>query len=225
MPVHSSTRAFTLIELLIVIAIILILIAIALPNFLEAQLRARVTSALADMRSMATAMESYYIDFKTYPGDHDPDEGFNSQSLYQLTTPIAYIALVPEDPFTPPNTGLSSPGDEIGWEMASTGNSRFIAHLYPTEFNSNVYAYALTSHGPDVGDDFSCNDDWPFCGRTGNPCDPNSGSGGRGWVYYSATNGTKSSGELVQVGGEHRSGRYCLNGWQIVSGSYPRNVP
>ncbi|MBE7490114.1 prepilin-type N-terminal cleavage/methylation domain-containing protein [bacterium] len=37
---HSG---FTLIELLIVIAIILILISIALPNFLEAQLRAKVT--------------------------------------------------------------------------------------------------------------------------------------------------------------------------------------
>ncbi|MBK7496274.1 MAG: prepilin-type N-terminal cleavage/methylation domain-containing protein [Candidatus Omnitrophica bacterium] len=36
-----NTRGFTLIELLIVIAIILILIGIALPNFLEAQVRAR----------------------------------------------------------------------------------------------------------------------------------------------------------------------------------------
>ncbi len=49
---------FTLIELLIVIAIILILISIALPNFLEAQMRAKVVRESSDMRSLATAIES-----------------------------------------------------------------------------------------------------------------------------------------------------------------------
>ena len=52
-------KGFTLIELLIVIAIILILIAIALPNFLEAQIRARVTKANGEMRSLATALFDY----------------------------------------------------------------------------------------------------------------------------------------------------------------------
>lgn len=52
-------KGFTLIELLIVIAIILILIAIALPNFLEAQIRARVTKANGEMRSLSTAVFDY----------------------------------------------------------------------------------------------------------------------------------------------------------------------
>jgi prepilin-type N-terminal cleavage/methylation domain-containing protein len=52
-------KGFTLIELLIVIAIILILIAIALPNFLEAQIRARVTKANGEMRSLSTALFDY----------------------------------------------------------------------------------------------------------------------------------------------------------------------
>jgi len=55
----KSRKGFTLIELLIVIAIILILIAIALPNFLEAQIRARVTKANGEMRSLATALFDY----------------------------------------------------------------------------------------------------------------------------------------------------------------------
>ena len=45
--------AFTLIELLIVVAIIAILAAIAVPNFLEAQVRARVARVKSDFRSLA----------------------------------------------------------------------------------------------------------------------------------------------------------------------------
>lgn len=50
-----NRRGFTLIELLIVIAIILILISIALPNFLEAQERARVAKAKGNLKSLKTA--------------------------------------------------------------------------------------------------------------------------------------------------------------------------
>ena len=53
---------FTLIELLIVIAIIAILALIAVPNFLEAQTRSRVSRVYADLRTMATAVESYSMD-------------------------------------------------------------------------------------------------------------------------------------------------------------------
>jgi len=61
-------KGFTLIELLIVVAIIAILAAIAIPNFLQAQTRAKVSRAEADMRSIATALESYYVDHNEYPG-------------------------------------------------------------------------------------------------------------------------------------------------------------
>jgi prepilin-type N-terminal cleavage/methylation domain-containing protein len=58
---------FTLIELLIVVAIIAILAAIAVPNFLEAQVRSKVSRVAADMRSMTTALASYYVDNNSYP--------------------------------------------------------------------------------------------------------------------------------------------------------------
>lgn len=64
---ESRRRAFTLIELLIVVAIISILAAIAVPNFLEAQTRAKISRCKADMRTMATAIEAYAVDFVKYP--------------------------------------------------------------------------------------------------------------------------------------------------------------
>jgi prepilin-type N-terminal cleavage/methylation domain-containing protein len=60
-------KGFTLIELLIVVAIIAILAAIAVPNFLEAQIRSKVSRVKADQRSLATALESYFIDNNAYP--------------------------------------------------------------------------------------------------------------------------------------------------------------
>src|SRR6478609_11262839 len=57
---------FTLIELLIVVAIIAILAAIAVPNFLEAQTRAKISRAKADMRTTVTALESYVVDWNNY---------------------------------------------------------------------------------------------------------------------------------------------------------------
>ena len=93
--------AFTLIELLIVVAIIAILAAIAVPNFLEAQTRAKVSRAQADLRTVATALESYAIDYNNYPTMLEP--GFN-HFLPQLndlkwwyvpnalSTPVAYLS-------------------------------------------------------------------------------------------------------------------------------------
>ena len=69
----KQQKAFTLIELLIVVAIIAILAAIAVPNFLEAQVRSKVSRVRSDMRSLATALEAYQVDNNKYPPD--PNDG------------------------------------------------------------------------------------------------------------------------------------------------------
>ncbi len=95
-------KGFTLIELLIVVAIIAILAAIAVPNFLEAQTRAKNSRVMADLRTVATALETYKIDTNNYPprGSYDRDangklvkkSGFSlALDPIILTTPLQYL--------------------------------------------------------------------------------------------------------------------------------------
>jgi len=66
-----NQKGFSLIELLLVVAVILIISAIAVPNFLRSRLRANETSAVASLRVINTAAVTYSI---TYP-----DLGFPAQ--------------------------------------------------------------------------------------------------------------------------------------------------
>ena len=59
-----AQRGFSLIELLIVVAILLILAAIAIPSFLDSKMRANESSAVGSLRQIGTAQSTYSI---TYP--------------------------------------------------------------------------------------------------------------------------------------------------------------
>ena len=151
-------KGFTLIELLIVVAIIAILAAIAIPNFLQAQTRAKVSRAQADMRSIATALESYYVDHNAYPpdGSHDIPNLLGTRYFlnYTLTTPIAYMSTADlKDPFF---------GNAEGWSpshftvMPWLSNFRYTNYVQIYRENepafsrySRIYGlWALYSRGP-----------------------------------------------------------------------------
>jgi type II secretion system protein G len=85
---------FTLIELLIVVAIIGILAAIAVPNFLNAQTRAKIARVYSDIKAQGTALEQYRLDNNNYPPSN-----VSAPRLQKLTTPVAYITTLPMDIF------------------------------------------------------------------------------------------------------------------------------
>lgn len=91
-------KGFTLIELLIVVAIIGILAAIAVPNFLNAQTRAKIARIQSDQRAIGTALGMYNIDNNAFP----PFVNFPTfayRGVPELTTPISYLANYPFDSF------------------------------------------------------------------------------------------------------------------------------
>jgi len=99
---HSKINGLTLIELLIIIMIVVILAAIVTPNFVTRHSRAPVSLVKADLRTFATAIESYHVDNESFP-----DPTIENSLPILLTTPIAYLSYI--DFVDPYSSGNESP--------------------------------------------------------------------------------------------------------------------
>ena len=187
-------KAFTVVELLIVIAIISVITAIAVPNFMSANIRAKVSGAKSEMGSIAITLEDYRIDNEGYPSQPEdsslePDEIATPDSpvsastvaglgklIYPTTsdaTPV-YLSKIPGDPFN--NKGKED------WNGTTGAHNHHYSY-----FTSGDQYWALVSWGPD-GD--------------GNISDYDSAKDAvnNGTDLYNQDNGITSGGDIVIIG-------------------------
>ena len=64
---HLRVAGFTLIEVMITVAVIAILAAVALPNYFDYVTRSRLVEAKTNLADMRTRLEQYFLDNRTYP--------------------------------------------------------------------------------------------------------------------------------------------------------------
>ncbi len=190
-------RAFTLIELLIVVAIIAILAAIAVPNFLEAQTRSKISRTVSDMRTVIGALEMYRVDNTKYipagptGGKHQfwlVAETYDGQVTgvgYRLTTPVSYLTSIPYDVF---NTGaytFSFKRASIMYGAALAEPWTFLMQEPPTQVDitDSYYLYSVGPNGAPFGSQAQLS-----------------------LVAYDPSNGTRSNGDIVYAGSRWISG-------------------
>lgn len=137
---------FSLVELLVVVAIIGILASMAVANMLNATVRAKVAAAQESQRVMNYALEMYHVDNGDYPPAPNP---FLYPTLptqtWLLTTPVAFISQVPVDIFFSPQM-FGEPGGPFG---PGGEYMHYIADRTVTEL------WLLWSYGPDRDMEFT----------------------------------------------------------------------
>lgn len=184
-------RAFTFIELLIVVAIIAILAAVAVPNFMLATTRARVSRAMADQRAVATALEMYAGDYNgRYPEYGNPRDRalFAGEPIVfvptRLSTPVSYMSVLPPDIFPGRRSGVDDTQRDTYFYMHDyrtiyLGKTQPAGHVQEhfrrLTGDRRAVKWTLWSYGPDLRDD-------------------------HGVILYDPSNGTISRGDLMRFG-------------------------
>ncbi len=182
-------RGFTYLELTLVATIVGVLAAIAVPNFLHAQIRAKVAANQTDLAMLSMCLEHYFDDAGAYPPNlllpvrvpsAQPLEAYPF-SLCVLTSPLPYTTQLPRDIFLDKH----EPYLPYGYIQFASGD----LPVETTPLGRPGWGrYVLYGMGPDqqVTSPFFC--DYMF--------DPNRVI----VIHYDPTNGITSRGDIVDLG-------------------------
>lgn len=116
----QADQGFSLIELLIVVAIILIIAAIAIPNLLRSKLAADQASAVANLRTISTASVSYWV---TYSNGYPATLG--TLGGVQGSPATCNLAILIDEVIA------SAPSQKSGYQFAYTGDQGNVTSVPP----------------------------------------------------------------------------------------------
>ncbi len=122
--VPHAEAGLTLVEMIVVLAIIALLAAMIVPNVIGRPDEARVTAAKADLRTVASALKTYRLDNGAYP---TTEQGLAALVERTSVEPVparwpedGYLPDVPTDPWGRPYV-YRSPGQDRGFDLISYG--------------------------------------------------------------------------------------------------------
>jgi len=216
----KKIKGFTLIEFLLVIAIISIIAAIVVPNIMSANIRAKVTAIERELGSIAIALEDHKTDRGFYPVEPQNDPGHSglnadeigssgvalsgnsAAGLGKLIYPVTsssnsvYLYTIPGDPFN--NNG------EEEWDGSSGAHNHHYCYftgkddgngnrINSQSGDSKAYYWALVSYGPDKDQDItSYVEAWKAVDTNAPNYNPAKA--------YNPDNGITSSGDIIIIG-------------------------
>lgn len=188
-------KSFTLIELLIVVAIIGILSAVAVPQLINARTKAKLAGVYGAMKTIQTAIAAYRLDHTHPPIDMGPDAQ-DGITYLALTTPVPYVTSIDvfRDPFK------THAEEDMGIYYAY-GSAYHISRFDDIErinlFQQNNVSYFLFGWGPDRQPNWP----WALLGETLSMLNEPSKTGPNrdGGIFYSITNGLISQGDIVST--------------------------
>ncbi|MCO6429244.1 MAG: prepilin-type N-terminal cleavage/methylation domain-containing protein [Deltaproteobacteria bacterium] len=116
----ASSRGFTLLELLVVMAIVVILTGIAVPQFSAYRQRAFDLRALSDLRNLAAAEEVYFMDSESYLTCSN-QECLNLPGIAALSRGVSISAQAAERSFTATASHDKGSGRSFEWDSDNGG--------------------------------------------------------------------------------------------------------
>ncbi|RJP18893.1 MAG: prepilin-type N-terminal cleavage/methylation domain-containing protein [Candidatus Omnitrophota bacterium] len=192
----NHRKGFTLIELLIVVAIIGILAAIAVPNFLNARIRAHIARTMADIRIITNATEMMHIDRNLWLIDGNDCDG------------------TPQCCQDGPYFGKTAFNANIAMVAGQSADLRFSGQIYkplttPVSYLSSIPIDPFANGLFYSYEDYGCSNKdggWALLAAVGPDGDSGDWHRSVGAVTYHPTNGVVSNGDIW----------YC---WEFRNGS------